>query len=154
MKLEELIRADRVFLGTEGHDIGSALASVAARIEGDLGVRASEIASGLMEREKLGSTSVGEGFAIPHCKLSGVHGVFVAAARFEHSVDFGASDGVPVRFVFVVLSAPEQPAAHLQVLSQIARALKRQDLRRVLMEVGRADDLVEAVGRASRDPST
>jgi PTS system nitrogen regulatory IIA component len=149
MLLQQLIRPNRIFLDTDGPDVRSALASVASRIEEDLGVPASEITSGLIEREKLGSTSVGDGFAIPHCKLVGVEEVFVALARFAEAVDFGAADGNKVKFVFVVLSPPEQPAAHLQVLSQIARVLKRQDLRRELLEAAQVEDLVDVIGRTA-----
>jgi nitrogen PTS system EIIA component len=149
VKLQQLIRPNRIFLETEGPDVQSALASVGTRIEKDLGLPASEITSGLIEREKLGSTSVGDGFAIPHCKLAGVDEVFVAVAKFAEAVDFGAADGIPVTFVFVVLSPPEQPARHLQVLSQIARILKRTDLRRELLEAEQAEDLIEVIGRIS-----
>jgi len=123
LKLQQLIRPTRVFLDADGTDAGSALASISVKIEDDIGVPARKITAALVEREKLGSTSVGDGFAIPHCKLSDLTDVFVALARFAQAVEFGAADGAGVEFVFVVLSPVEQPAIHLQVLSQIARVL-------------------------------
>jgi mannitol/fructose-specific phosphotransferase system IIA component (Ntr-type) len=64
-------------------------------------------------------------------------------------VPFGGDGHDPVRFVFVVLSPPDQPAAHLQVLSQIARVLKRQDLRAELLLAADAEEVAGAIRRAA-----
>ena len=90
----------------------------------------------LLERERLGSTSVG--WRVCHSPLQDRRsraGRRSRWLRFADPVEFGAPDDDPVRFFFVVLSPPDQPAAHLQVLSQIARILKREDLRSELLTV-------------------
>jgi len=145
MKLQNLIAADHVFLHLSASDVETALRTVAGRIAVLAGASEEKIFRALLDRERLGSTSVGGGFAIPHCKLSGHRGIFIALARFEDGVAFGASDGAPVRFMFVVLSPPDEPAAHLQVLSQIARVLKRSGLRVDLLEAQDAAGAVSAV---------
>jgi nitrogen PTS system EIIA component len=133
VKLQDLIGADDIHLGLEAEDVPSALQAVADRLADGLGVASERIVSALLERERLGSTSVGDSFAIPHCKMPGIKKIAVALARLQTGVDFNSPDGRPSQFLFVVLSPPDQPAAHLQVLSQIARVLKRTDLRKELL---------------------
>jgi mannitol/fructose-specific phosphotransferase system IIA component (Ntr-type) len=133
VKLQRLLEPERVFLALDAADLRSALESVATHLGDATGLSVGEVVNALIEREKLGSTSVGDGFAIPHCKLPGLKTITVALARLNQGIDFGAADGTPVAFFFVVLSPNDQPAAHLQVLSQIARVLKRRQLRAELL---------------------
>ncbi len=149
MKLKQLIRSDRVFLGLSAGDAAAALEQVSDLLGEQLGIPGTRIVEALQEREKLGSTGVGDGFAIPHCKLGGLSEIVVAIARFEEGFEFGSPDGAPVRLMFVVLSPPDQPASHLQVLSQIARVLKRKELRRQLLEAATVDELLEALQGAA-----
>jgi len=145
VKLQQLIEHDRVALGLSAKDGHEAIATVGRFLSDRLGIPSEDITSALREREKLGSTGVGDGFAIPHCKLSGINEIVVAIARFNEGVDFHSPDGKPVRLMFVVVSPPDQPAAHLQVLSQIARVLKRKDVRRRLLEADDAAGIVQVI---------
>lgn len=149
MKIHNLIQEENVYLGLEGEDVRGALADVSKRFAPGLGLEVDEVVEALIERESLGSTSVGEGFAIPHCKIQGLPQIAIALARLKAGVAFGSSDQDLVSFFFVVLSPPDQPAAHLQVLSQIARVLKRKDLRAELMSATSAEDVALALCRTA-----
>jgi len=151
VKLQRLIDPGHVYLQLEATDVSSAVEAVATRLSADSGLPSTEIVRGLLERERLGSTSVGGGFAIPHCKLPGLKGIIIALASFVDGVDFGAEDGQLASFLFVVLSPPDHPAAHLQVLSQIARVLKRGELRarlRAARDGAEVTSAIEAVAEA------
>jgi mannitol/fructose-specific phosphotransferase system IIA component (Ntr-type) len=145
MKLQKLIGSELVYLQLEAVERETALEAVAERMTAHLAVPASQIARALVDRERLGSTSVGDGFAIPHCKLAGLKSISIALARFREGIEFGSTDSSRVQFFFVVLSPPDQPAAHLQVLSQIARVLKRQELRSRLLEAADGPAVVEVI---------
>jgi nitrogen PTS system EIIA component len=75
----------------------------------------------LLEREQLGSTGIGQGVAIPHCKLKGLDQGIVAIGMARPGIDFGAPDGKPVAVFFLVLSPDDDPAEHLQTLSRVSR---------------------------------
>jgi PTS system nitrogen regulatory IIA component len=75
----------------------------------------------LLEREQLGSTGLGHGVAIPHCKLKGLDHGIVALGLARPGVDFGAPDGKPVSVFFLVLSPDDNPAEHLQTLARVSR---------------------------------
>lgn len=86
----------------------------------------------LLDRERLGSTGVGRGVAIPHGRLAGldrIHGVF---ARAERPVDFDAIDDQPVDLIFLLLAPEGAGADHLKALARIARLLRDQDVAKKL----------------------
>lgn len=151
MKIHKLINPENVYLDLEASGLRSALAAVADVFSPGLELEPERVVDALVEREELGSTSVGEGFAIPHCKTQGLAQIAIALARFTDGIDFGGSDHNAVRFVFVVLSPPDQPAAHLQVLSQIARVLKRRELRLELLSAADASEVVSAICRVAEE---
>lgn len=83
-----------------------------------------EIFETLLQRERLGSTGIGDGVAIPHGKLRALDRMFGMAARLERPVDFEALDGQPVDLAFLLLAPENAGADHLKALAQIARILR------------------------------
>lgn len=82
----------------------------------------------IMQREKLGSTGVGNGIAIPHGKLKNIKNITGVFARLETPVDFEALDDEPVDLVFMLLAPESAGADHLKALSRIARILREADM--------------------------
>lgn len=150
MKIREAVRPELIFLDLEDEDGENVIATIAGELSSAADLDAVLIEAALTEREMLGSTSVGNGFAIPHCKLSNLDKIVVALARFNVGVDFGDTRSRDaVSFFFVVLSPPDQPAEHLQVLSQIARILKSVDLRQDLLHAADVESIVNAIDRSA-----
>jgi PTS system nitrogen regulatory IIA component len=125
MNLGSLTEPQLIFPDLPGEDAGSVLRAFAQRVV-DLGyvADADRLYDKLMERERLGSTGIGAGVAIPHCKMKGLERAVVAIAATRRPVDFGAVDGQPVRLFFLVVSPNDTPAVHLQVLASISRWVK------------------------------
>ena len=99
------------------------------------------------ERERLGSTGIGDGVAIPHGKLAGLAGLLAAFGIQEQGVDFGAADGKPSRF-FVLLLAPENSAnAHLKALARISRLFRDGGFRRRLLGAPDRQTLYDTLAR-------
>lgn len=95
----------------------------------------------LLEREKLGSTGIGEGIAIPHGKLQGLNNLIVAIGRSKDGIDFESLDGKPVH-IFFLLMAPENSAGqHLKALAKISRMLKDDNFKRDLMEADSSEEI-------------
>lgn len=89
-----------------------------------LGLDASEVTEGLVERERLGSTGFGKGVALPHAKLPGLTGVRGLFLQLAKPVDFEAVDALPVDLVFVLLSPVDSGAEHLKALARASRFLR------------------------------
>ena len=128
VRLASLTRPELIFpdlpSGPDG-DRDAVLRALAGRIAG-LGLvsDAEGLFQKLWEREQLGSTGIGDGIAIPHCKLPGLTQGVVAIGMTPGGVGFGAADGEPVRLLFLVLSPSASPGEHLQVLATISRWIK------------------------------
>jgi PTS system nitrogen regulatory IIA component len=142
MRLGSLTRPDLVFPDLAAADREQVLRSFAERIAGHGLVRdADTLYQRLAEREQLGSTGIGGGIAIPHCKLDGLKQGMVAIGRVREGVDFGAADGQPVRLFFLVISPSQAPAEHLQALAAISRWIKGGGRAQALLEQPGADEI-------------
>ena len=97
---------------------------ISARASVISGIGEREIFDTLWQREKLGSTGVGNGIAIPHCKLAKAGRMFGLFARLETPVDFDATDGIPVDLVCVLIAPESAGADHLKALAQVARTMR------------------------------
>jgi len=123
--LETLTDPHLIFPGLVGRDAGAVLRELAGKLaEAGVVSDAEQLFDRLWERERLGSTAIGRGIAIPHCKLERLDRVVVAAGLAPAGVGFGAADHQPVRLFFVVVSPSRSPAEHLQLLAAISRWVK------------------------------
>jgi len=84
-----------------------------------------ELSERLMQREKLGSTVIGKGVAIPHCKLEEVRTPLLALAISKRGVDFASVDGKLTHVFFLVITPPDDPSLNLQILASIAQLLRQ-----------------------------
>ena len=99
----------------------------------------------LLERERLGSTGIGDGVAIPHGKADAVNHPIISFGRSRQGLDFESVDGQPA-FLFFLLVAPENSAnIHLKALARIAKILKNSSFRKVLMEVPTRKELYQTI---------
>jgi PTS system nitrogen regulatory IIA component len=87
----------------------------------------------LWERERLGSTAIGDGIAIPHGKLPGLKAVRAAFGRHLQGVDFQSLDGNPTRLFFLLVAPEDSVGAHLKALARVSRLLKDEEFRSQLM---------------------
>jgi len=88
----------------------------------------------LIERERLGSTGIGDGIAIPHGKLPDMDNLLLSFGRSLAGVDFDSLDGKPAHLFFLVVAPENSAGVHLKTLARISRLLKSNALRRDLME--------------------
>ncbi|MCK4557914.1 MAG: PTS sugar transporter subunit IIA [Candidatus Aminicenantes bacterium] len=86
-----------------------------------------ELYGKLLQREELGSTAIGEGVAIPHCKMKGVKNPIVLLAISRKSIDFQSLDGNPSNIFFLVVSSPDNPSLNLQILAAIASLVRKSE---------------------------
>lgn len=125
MELGALTRPELIFPDLPATDPAGVLRALAERVaRHGLVPSGEELFQRLWEREQLGSTGIGQGVAIPHCKLKGLKSGVVAVGMVLAGIDFGAVDGQPVKVFFLVVSPAESPAIHLQVLAAISRWIR------------------------------
>ncbi|HPQ44981.1 MAG TPA: PTS sugar transporter subunit IIA [Syntrophales bacterium] len=116
----------------------------------DTDIDKSTVIEVLLEREKLGSTGIGDGIAIPHGKLAGLEDLVVSFGRSHRGVDFDSLDGRPVH-IFFLLMAPENSAGqHLKALARISRMLKDVSFRESLVKAESAENIYNLIVEKDR----
>lgn len=113
-----------------------AMSDIAADLTG---INARDIFDAVLQRERLGSTGVGQGVAIPHARLAGVKEVVGVFARLRTPVDFESIDGRPADLIFMLIAPDDAGAEHLKALARVSRLLRREDVRQRLRAAPDAD---------------
>jgi PTS system nitrogen regulatory IIA component len=120
--IADVLRPDCVIADLSGGTVSSVLAELARPAAAAGVLEPAALASALLAREKLGSTGIGEGVAVPHCKVPHLAALTACLGRSRAGVDFRAHDGKPTH-LFVALFAPERAGAeHLQALARVSPA--------------------------------
>ena len=144
MDIGELLDPGAITLKVHASSKRQALTIVAEIAARHVDATAADVAAKLMARERLGSTGVGHGVAVPHARLKGLermHGVFV---QFDAPIEFGAVDDQPVDLIFALLAPADHPAEHLRALAKVSRVLRQADLREQLRQA-KSPDAVRAL---------
>ena len=128
MPLVDLVAPSAIIPALKVNGKKQALQEIAAKAAELTGQSERAILEILLQREKLGSTGVGQGVAIPHGKLPKLGKVFGLFARLDRPVDFDALDGQPVDLVFLLLAPEGAGADHLKALARVARLLRDPDV--------------------------
>lgn len=124
MEINELISAESVIPNLRASSKKQALQDLARRAADITGLHERAIFDVLMERERLGTTGVGNGIAIPHGKMANLDRLYGLFARLEHSVDFQSIDEQPVDLIFLLLAPESAGADHLKALARVSRLLR------------------------------
>jgi PTS system nitrogen regulatory IIA component len=124
MDLADLIAPEAVYPSLKAKTKKQALQDVAQRAAVLTGLDAREIFDTLLQRERLGSTGVGRGIAIPHGRMPGLPSIVSVFARLDEPIDFEALDNEPVDLIFLLLAPEHAGADHLKALARISRLLR------------------------------
>ncbi|MBV8799597.1 MAG: PTS IIA-like nitrogen regulatory protein PtsN [Alphaproteobacteria bacterium] len=126
MEISDLLAPEAVIQSLKTHGKKQLLHDLAARAAQLTGLPERRILETLIERERLGSTGMGQGIAIPHGRLSGLPRILGLFARLESPIAFDAIDDQPVDLVFLLLTPEDAGADHLKALALVSRTLRSQ----------------------------
>ena len=130
MKIEDILDAALVLPRLAGRSKSDVLEELSAAVTSrHPEIDRERLVHALEERERLNSTALGDGVAIPHGKLPGIKRVFAAFGRSRHGVDFHSLDGKPTHLFFLLVAPEDSAGAHLKALARISRLLKDADFR-------------------------
>ena len=134
MKIVDFIREDLIVPELHSGEKPAVLRELAAHLANHhAGVDKDALVNVLLEREKLASTAIGEGIAIPHGKLDSVNKLIACVGRAREGIDFDSMDGRPTHIFFVLLAPENSTGVHLKALARISRLFKDTDFRARLM---------------------
>jgi PTS system nitrogen regulatory IIA component len=153
MKITEMLKREFVLEQLKAANKRDALAELAGVFaQGRINVDSEAMLHVLLERERLGSTGIGDGIAIPHGKLPGLEEMVVSFGRSREGIAFEAMDGKPVRLFFLLMAPENSAGQHLKALAKISRMLKDANFRQNLLEAKMHEDLFRII--AEKDDET
>jgi PTS system nitrogen regulatory IIA component len=146
MKFSELINENYIipeFQGSTKKQVLEELVEALAANKGE--IDRVELLNALLEREKLGSTGIGDGVAIPHGKLKGLDNIILLFGKSGQGVDFDAIDGKPVCLVFLLVAPADSAGLHLKALARLSRMLRETEFKNSLLMASDAETLLKII---------
>jgi PTS system nitrogen regulatory IIA component len=146
VKITDFLNAEAIIPDLAGRDKQAVLKELAGKFvtaHGALGEN--RVLEVLLEREKISTTAIGDGVAIPHGKLADVERVHAVFARSKPGVDFASLDGEPTHLFFALVAPQDGAADHLKALARISRLLKDGALRARLMQAQSGKELFDII---------
>jgi len=135
MKISELLDPQAIVADLKAKDKSTTLAELTdSLISCESSLDRDDVIAVLQEREKLGSTGIGDGVAIPHGKLAGIPELKLVFGRSHSGVDFESMDGQPAYLFFLLIAPEESVGVHLKTLARISKLLKDVSVRKKLMD--------------------
>ncbi len=128
MNINDMLSADCFLINFEGTSKKHVLDKLCKLAEKKYNVNCRSLLESLTKREKLGSTAVGNGIAIPHANVSNIENPCVFVTTLANGLDFNASDDQPVDIVFLLLAPDNNGSEHLQALALVSRLLRNKEL--------------------------
>lgn len=146
MKISELLHPDAIAPDLKAAGKKDVLAELTdAILKVESGLDRDEVIRVLQERERLGSTGIGEGVAIPHGKLKNAGQLLISFGRSRAGVDFDSMDGKPAHLFFLLVAPEESVGVHLKTLARISKLLKNPLVRDRLIEASTAEELYNVI---------
>jgi nitrogen PTS system EIIA component len=152
MKITEMLKKEFILEELLAQTKREALAEMVGLFDaGGSRVDPEKVLHVLLEREKLGSTGIGDGIAIPHGKIDGIEEMVVAFGRSRRGIDFEAMDGRPVHLFFLLIAPENSSGLHLKALAKISRMLKDAPFRQRLLEAPETEDLYRVIAEKDEE---
>ncbi|MCB2204337.1 PTS sugar transporter subunit IIA [bacterium] len=144
MKITSILTEDLIKVNIPGgtkDDVINAIIDLAASSQKIKDVE--KVRQAIFEREKIMSTGVGKGFAIPHGKTDAVTDIVAAFGVTEQPIDYQSLDHEPVRLLFLLIGKDSLVGAHIKLLSRISRLMNKEDLRSRLLQAGSSAEILQ-----------
>ncbi|MBW2646271.1 MAG: PTS sugar transporter subunit IIA [Deltaproteobacteria bacterium] len=145
MRLLDSLAKDSILPDINSQSKEGVLKALADTLTKASGRTQEELVQVLVERERLGSTGIGGGIAIPHGKVKTIDKLLLAFGRSRKGVDFDAMDGKPTHLFFVLITPEGSTGVHLKMLARISRLLKDGSFKERLMVADTRDDLYQII---------
>lgn len=152
MDLGDIVRPEGIKIDLDVSSKKQALQELSDLAAELTGHSARTIFDTLLQRERLGSTGLGRGIAIPHIKLADLDGIVCLFAHLKEPIDFEAIDGEPVDLMFLLLAPEHASGDHLKALSRISRLMRAPSALDDLRQARSADDVKKILSRVDAQP--
>ena len=150
MTISALLSNDRIFINTDITSKKKLLEFIASQASSKLPLAESTLYSNLLDRERLGSTGLGKGFAVPHARLPDLDAAFGVFIKLNQAINFEAPDNQPVDLVFAIIIPEQATDQHLQILSSLARIFSQADVCESIRQAESSEQIAQLIDSAEQ----
>ncbi len=144
MKVSDLLKVEFIIPHLKGENKQAVINELIDLFKNDPRVEDLEkVRAAVLDREKVMSTGVGKGFAIPHGKTNAVKEIIGAFGRVPEGIDYDSLDGSPVQLIFLLVGKDNLISTHIKLLSRISRLMNKDDFRNSLIEAKDAQEIIK-----------
>lgn len=151
MKIIDVLYKDAIISNLKALDKKGVIEELVEPVARIAGVNQDFLVRVLMERERLGSTGIGEGVGIPHGKLKDLDSLILGCGLSRKGVDFEAMDGQPTYIFFLLVTPENSTGLHLKLLAQISKILKNDYFRQKLLNANDVDEIYSIIEEEEED---
>ena len=151
MNINEMLSDDAFLINFDGTSKKQVLEELSKLAEIKLGINSRILVENLTKREKLGSTAVGNGIAIPHANVFNIDKPYVFVSTLVNGLDFNSTDDIPVDIIFLLIAPDDQGSEHLQALALISRLLRNKELTTKLRGCKSAESALAVISQSIRE---
>lgn len=152
MNLLDILSPESTIVDLKGESKEDIIAELVNSLPvGDAITDRDQVLQAVLDREKIMSTGIGDGIAIPHGKSAAVTELVAAMGTQRRGVDFDALDGEPAFVFFLLVSPANVSGPHIKALARISRLLKNEEFKKKLIEADSAEDIIASIEAAERD---
>ena len=146
-----MLSDDAFLINFDGTSKKQVLEELSKLAEIKLGINSRTLLENLIKREKLGSTAVGNGIAIPHANINAIDRPFVFVSTLVNGLDFNSTDDLPVDIIFLLIAPDKKGSEHLQALALISRLLRNKELTTKLRGCKSAESALAVISQSIRE---
>lgn len=152
MKICDILRRDKILLSFNKKDKEDVISALVDLFKGDERVKdLDQMREAVLEREKIMSTGVGHGFAIPHAKTDAVSEMIAGFGKLPDPIEFEALDGQPVNLVFLLVGEENAVGKHIKMLSRVSRLMNKESFREKLADAVNEGDIYKIFEEEEKD---
>jgi nitrogen PTS system EIIA component len=151
MKIIDVLQKEAILIDLKATDKKGAIEELVVPVARITGVKQEEMVRVLMDRERLGSTGIGDGIGIPHGKLKGLTSLVVGCGISRKGIDFESMDNRPTHIFFLLITPENSTGLHLKLLARISRILKSESFKEQLLNASASEDIISIIREADED---
>lgn len=151
MKILDVLTKETTIFDLKNKDKKGVLEEMGAVVAASVGLNHDEVVRVLIERERLGSTGIGDGVGIPHGKLKSLASLALGFGLSRGGIDFESLDNRPTHIFFLLLTPENSTGLHLQLLARISRMLKNEPFKEKLLNAQSRDELFSIIAEQDED---
>lgn len=150
MTISALLSPDRIFIDTDISSKKRLLEFIAETVAVQFDLPRATIYNNLLDRERLGSTGLGKGFAIPHARLVNLDTTIACFIRLDQAINFEAPDNIPVDLVFSIIIPEHANDEHLRILSSLAKIFSQGEICEAIREADSGEEIARIIVSAEQ----